>query len=245
MVRFAEFESLGVRVAAMSDKSDGGGGEAKLQARLCMQLGVRTDLLFQVRQVHGDRVLKIASMSPEFGFLPFLGEASGQVALIAAPEADGMITGIAGVPLSVRVADCVPLFLFDPEARVGGLLHAGREGTAQHIATKAVIKLASMLGAAPERLYAHIGPSAGPCCYEVSAELADWCARRGLTVYGRMVDLWRSNRDQLVAAGLPDEHITCSEICTICDGRFHSYRGNSKGAGRDARSGRNLAVLMI
>jgi len=149
-----------------------------------------------------------------------------------------MVTDVAGLPLAVFVADCVPVYLFDPQRRATGLVHAGREGTRQQVGPKALHVLTREFGSRPGDVHALIGPSAGPCCYEVSTAIAQDFARAGLPVRGRHLDLWQANARQLVAAGVPEEQVAISGMCTICDGRFHSYR-------RDGGSARNMALLAL
>ena len=88
-------------------------------------------------------------------------------------------------------------------------------------------------------LHALIAPSAGPCCYEVSLEMAQaFAARLGFSIEGRRLDLWDANVRQLTEGGVPARQIHVEGICTICDGRFHSHRRSGDGQ-------RNLAVLRI
>lgn len=223
MIRFREFESLGLGLAAMSDKSDGDCALALgLEGirDLCGACGINPAGVARVRQVHGTHIVE-ASDSPGIEV-----------------EADGLMTRAHGRPIGVGVADCVPIFLFDPVARCAAVVHAGREGTLRAIATAAVECLVEAFAAAPGRLHALIGPSAGPCCYEVSAPMVQHFTGAGLPVNGRKLDLWTANAQQLVRAGVPESAIRVSGICTICDGRFFSHRADGSGC-------RNIALLMI
>ncbi len=56
----------------------------------------------------------------------------------ACPEADAFITNEPGLPIAIRTADCVPVFIYDPVKRVIALAHAGWKGTHKHIAAKTV-----------------------------------------------------------------------------------------------------------
>lgn len=247
MLRFKDFEALGLRVAAVSDRSDGdcaaAGGEVGFRA-FAAACAVDSGSVRVARQVHGKRIL-----AAEDGPWPVGGE----------PEADGLVTGVSGVPIGVRVADCVPVFLFDPERGAGGLFHAGREGTFAGVAKEGLRALVDG-GSRAESVHALIGPSAGPCCYEVSEALAAAWRSHGLPVQGRNLDLWGGNTRQLEGAGVPEGQITNCKICTICDGRFHSHRDSQLGDGRfhpdrgggrfhshrgDGEGGRNLALMMI
>ncbi len=223
MIRFHEFESLGLTLAAMSDKSDGdcalARGAEGIQA-FCSACGVVPDQLIRLRQIHGTRVV----------------EAGKPAANLV--EADGLTTREPGLAIGVGVADCVPVFLFDPAVRCAAAVHAGRIGTQGGIAILAVEELVRLYGARPDRIHALIGPSAGPCCYEVSGEMAEIFSHSGLPARGRYLNLWAANSQQLALAGVPESHVRISGICTICDGRFYSHRA-------DVSPGRNLAVLMI
>jgi YfiH family protein len=188
------------------------------------RLEADTGLRFaRVRQVHGDRV--IAAPPP------------------GAPreEADGVISGEAGVAACVSVADCVPVLLADPDTGVVAAVHAGWRGTIARIAAAGVRALAGPSGAG--RLLAVIGPSIGPCCYEVSAELAGrFTAELGPVVgagpRGPHLDLWESNRRVLLAAGIAEGRLEVMRRCTSCDsGRFFSHRRDH------GRTGRQVAFI--
>jgi hypothetical protein len=83
-----------------------------------------------------------------------------------------------------------------------------------------------------------VGPGIGPCCYEVSAEMADAWRRSGLPARGRRLDLWETNRWQLVRAGVPAGQVRVAGVCTCCMEDFFSYR-------RGESTGRNMAVLVL
>jgi YfiH family protein len=139
------------------------------------------------------------------------------------------------------VADCVPVLLADPETGAVAAVHAGWRGTLARAAAEGVRALRREAGAAPERLLAAVGPSIGPCCYEVSPELAArFRAELGPVVRedgGVRLDLWAANRRVLEEAGLPAARIEVLGLCTACDGRFFSHR-------RDAgRTGRQVAFI--
>ncbi len=234
MQRFSWLEEKGLPVAALSDRSDGdcgfkaddGGANRK---KLCTALDLDSASLVCIRQVHGTEVIPV---QPEY---------AGRGAIhadTALAEADGLITRTPGIPLGISVADCVPLWLYDPTTHSGGVVHAGRNSTFENIAQSAVSALHTGYGVDPGDLFAVIGPSAGPESYEVSTEIAQSWADTGYPVYGRRLDLWATNQQQLEAAGLSRDHILVTGHCTIRDGRFFSYRGG------DATS-RNLALFCL
>ncbi|MEE9224801.1 MAG: polyphenol oxidase family protein, partial [Bacteroidota bacterium] len=85
---------------------------------------------------------------------------------------DALVTSEIGVFLTVSVADCVPLFLFDPKNKAVAAVHVGWRGAAQGIVFNVVKKLEEEYSTDPEAVIAYLGPSAGVCCYEVGAEVA-------------------------------------------------------------------------
>ncbi|HNR30835.1 MAG TPA: polyphenol oxidase family protein [Candidatus Hydrogenedentes bacterium] len=233
MIRFEVLENLGVAVAAFSDKADGDCAWSAPQAEARQGVLRRCDAAWQDLvcpiQVHGAEILLVeqgdagrGALSPE----------------TAVGEADGLITAATALPLGVTCADCAPIYLYDPRRNVGGVVHAGREGTLRDAAGAAVRRLETDLHANPRDIHAVIGPSAGPCCYEVSEELADTFTAACLFTRGLLLDLWESNRMLLMTAGVPLENITVAGRCTICDPDFFSYR-------RDGAAARQLALFML
>lgn len=191
-------------------------------------LGVLAARLHRLRQVHG------ASVHHAEGDRP-----------AQRPEADIVVTGPGGTAIAVQVADCVPLLLADARTGAVAAAHAGWRGTAADVAGKTVRALGLRFDARPEDLVAAVGPSIGPCCYKVGAELvaaftaAGWGAEVPLWFSPRgdqqVLDLWRANRDQLERAGVPASRIALSGLCTGCHpGWFDSYRRDGPGTGRTA-----------
>lgn len=150
-------------------------------------------------------------------------------------DVDGLITATVGLPLLTFFADCVPLLFYAADRHLAAASHAGWRGTAAGIGPATVERLIS-LGSDPSQIYAVIGPSAGPCCYQVDAATADHfrqlsdedgpVIRPCPAAPGHlMLDLWRANRAQLLAAGLPAANISLSGLCTICHPDiFYSHR---------------------
>ncbi len=148
-------------------------------------------------------------------------------------EVDGLVTKTPGLGLVCFTADCVPLLLADPESGVVAAVHAGWRGTVQSIAARAVEQMV-MLGAKPERIVAAIGPSIGPCCFEVGPEVQkEFTDRFGDALpqvsSGReghtLVDLWKANRLVLQEVGVAKNNIFTSKTCTVCNNSdFYSHR---------------------
>lgn len=230
MTVFDELLEAGAAVAAISGVSDGdcGWDDAASGARadFLRRAGAPPQALVALRQCHGDAIVAADRKHAGSG-------AHGRDSAMA--DADGLMTAEPRLPLGIMVADCVPVFLAAPGAVA--LVHAGREGTFRGIARKAAQQLCVAYGIAPSSLFALIGPSAGPCCYEVSPELRDAWTVAGMVAHGRYLDLWASNQRQLRDFGVPAPRIRVHGHCTICQPGYHSYRGHGTAK-------RNLAVIM-
>lgn len=197
---------------------------------LAASMGVAEDRLLRLRQVHGREVVTVRC-----GAVP--------PPVDEAPEADALISDDPGCALAVRGADCVPLLLADRRTGAVGAVHAGWRGTATGAAVAAVHAMRRTFGTRPADLVAAVGPSIGPCCYQVGDELEEallvaghapgrveaWFARDAVL----RLDLWAATRDQLVDAGLEPGHIYVCGICTACHpDQCFSFRRERKGTGR-------------
>jgi YfiH family protein len=86
------------------------------------------------------------------------------------PKADALVTATPGMALGVLTADCAPILLADPQARVVGAAHAGWRGAVAGVAEAAIAAMEG-LGAARRRMVAAVGPCIGCKVYEVGPEL--------------------------------------------------------------------------
>jgi len=174
-------------------------------------------------QVHGVTVAEVGNGERGRGAL----DRAGVVA-----ETDGLLTREPGLPLFVSFADCVPVLLVaGSPARALALVHAGWRGMAAGIVAEA----ARALGAYGAARAAVIGPSIGPCCFAVSADVGE---RFEATFPGTWrdghVDLWEAARQELAAAGLAPGAIVTSGLCTCHDLQFFSHRRERGVTGRQA-----------
>lgn len=234
MKRIQWLEERGASFAAMSGIKDGDcacpAQDSTPKSLLLNAAGYSLDMLVCPPQVHGNTVLQVGLDDAGKG---------AHTEGTQLPEADGLLTQSKDIILGITIADCVPVFLLQPELGIAALLHAGREGTLQNICAVAVTMIKAHWGDnALQQLYAYIGPSAGPCCYEVSEELAKQFSDIGLPVQGRNLDLWQANIMQLKEQGILLENIACAQHCTICMGGYHSYRAHKTTA-------RNIALLKL
>lgn len=164
---------------------------------------------------------------------------------------DGLITDVPGIVLVTYFADCVPLFLVDVVHRAVGLAHAGWRGTAADMGGCMVRAMEEAYGTRPEDLYAAVGPSICGACYEVGEDVAEQfrdhepqrngsredSVSRKILRPGRkqgkyQLDLWEANRRKLLAAGIKNERIAVTDICTCCNADYlfsHRASGGRRG----------------
>ncbi len=179
--------------------------------------------------VHGPRIHPVGRKRAGAGF-------DGPGGVVAG--SDGLYTSTPGISLAVTLADCVPLVMASPSEGRVAVVHAGWRGMAAGI-----IQRAAALFAEPREVRVAIGPSIGPCHYEVGEDVALAVAaasaagavteRRGGRLY---LALLGTARGVFRAAGI--RRVEDTGLCTACEGRrFFSHR-------RDGRTGRQAAVAM-
>jgi YfiH family protein len=180
--------------------------------RLASEGGFSAERLATARQVHGAACL-----------------VADGTASLADREADALVATEPGRAVGVYTADCVPILFSDGDGRVAAA-HAGWRGTIAGIAAVALEALIAA-GAERHRVRAALGPSIGPCCFEVGDEVAEpFAALDPSTVRRRSgekarVDLWRANALVLERAGLAAGSIDAQPPCTVCRADlFFSYR---------------------
>ncbi len=183
-------------------------------------LGLESGSCTRPEQVHGGLVVEADSPGDYAG-------------------ADGLVSGTAGLWLSVHVADCVPVFAFTPDLSAVGLAHAGRRGTDAGITSNLINVFKSAFQHDAGQLIVALGPSVGPCCYELDEKTAsrlraDCVTKRG----GRFFfDLWKANRLQAMEAGVLGENVVMPPACTSCrSDLLFSHRAHC------GRTGRQMAI---
>jgi len=210
------------------------------RARVARALGLDPRCLVAGVQVHGDRVQVVSREHSGRG------AKSDQDAL---PGVDALVTDRPGIPLAGFYADCVPVFVLDPDKKVVALAHAGWKGTVLRIAAKTITTIVSTFRSDPENCLAVIGPSIGQCCYEVDAKVInklragfkDWQRFVRSTGKGRWnLNLAAANRAALLDAGLKPENILTVGLCTAChNDLFFSHRASG------GKTGRMGAIIML
>jgi len=147
---------------------------------------------------------------------------------------DALVTDQPGVTVAVRTADCVPVLVHDVRRHVVAAIHAGWRGAVAGVVSKTITLMATRFRSTRSDLRVSIGPSAGPCCYEVDAPVLDQL-RMGLSDWEPVVRDYRGDkarldlkamiRRQVEGEGVPVRSVSSVNLCTIChDQLFYSYR---------------------
>lgn len=154
------------------------------------------------------------------------------------PDADASVTGQPGTLLAIETADCLPVLIVDPIRRRVAAAHAGWRGTAARV-TQSAVRAVLDAGSDAADLLVALGPSIGPCCYEVGPEVegAFGPSGAGFFVAGtagrKHLDVAAANRAQLDEVGIAASHIDSVNHCTKCrEDLFFSYRRDGGSAGR-------------
>ncbi len=198
-------------------------GDASAHVKQNRQVIARTfgsvELIY-AKQVHGDQVLILnrKSLDPNAGCDWILG------------TGDAMVSNAAGKFLTIQLADCQSILLFDASRQVVANIHCGWRGSIRNIAGQAVAAMQTYFKSNPAHIVAGIGPSLGPCCAEFvhyRQEIPEdlWPYKTA----GDHFDFWAISQDQLARAGVRSENIETSNICTCCNTAiFFSYRGEGQ-----------------
>ncbi len=187
---------------------------------LCESLGVNADCLAYPEQIHSKIV--------ENCIRPGLHK-----------QVDGLISNEHQCVLSIKVADCIPIFLVEKQTGIIGLIHAGWRGIVQGIA-QAGIEMIIKQGGDPASLFVLMGPSIRKCCFEVSQDVASKFPQKFVITNSNgniTVDLHKALEAQLISKGVNPVNIIDTQKCTCCSHEMFSYRRQGE------RSGRMIAII--
>jgi polyphenol oxidase len=220
------FENYPELLAAVSGKEDGScrvrlAGDATVDTAarenrktFAQKIGVGYENIVSGDLVHGNTIAVVSKTD------------AGRVLA----GVDGIVTNARGVFLSVTVADCLPVFLYDPVLGNIGLVHCGWRGLSKNIIESATAKMVLDLGSAPHNIRAAIGPGIGVCHFEVQNDVLEKFSKyrdRALKQEGgkTYLDLKRIAHLQLLREGILQDNIETSGECTHClDSKYFSFR---------------------
>ena len=199
--------------------------------QLASAMGVSPDHLFLPSQIHGTAILEVSSSTTKEEL----------------HDIDALITSTKGVCIAVMSADCVPILLYDKRNHVVAAVHSGWRGTVARILEKTLATLNDKFGTRGEDIVAGIGPSVSQDSYEVGEEVIGEI-RKSFDLHHELLltqplnkaklDLWKANRLQLLAFGVPENQIETSELCTV-------KHNNHFFSARKGDSGRFAAGIML
>lgn len=158
-------------------------------------------------------------------------------------ETDGMVTNVPGICLVTFFADCVPLYFVDPVKHAIGLSHSGWRGTVGKMGKVTIEKMKEVYGSEPGDILAAVGPSICQDCYEVSGDVIDRFKESfDKELWGKLfyekkdgkfqLDLWEANRQIFLEAGIKEEHMAVTNVCTHCNPEIlfsHRMTGDKRG----------------
>ena len=208
---------------------------AENRARAAGALGLGAAALVGLTQVHGCAVVPVRAAWP-----------AG-----AGPRADAMVTDRPGLGLGIVTADCAPVLLADPAAGVVGAVHAGWRGAVAGV-IEATLAAMQVLGAAPARIVAAVGPCIGRASYEVGPDLRAAVLAAGATGAtrlgpGRRAEHWQFDLsgyclDRLRAAGVGQAQALKADTAAE-EARFFSHRRRTlAGAGP---TGHQISIVAL
>ncbi len=205
--------------------------------RLCGAVGIDISHLVLSRQTHTNNVKTVTKADCGTGYTK-----------PSFNDVDGLITAESGVALVTQYADCTPLLFCDPVKHVCATSHAGWRGTVSRIGEVTVEKMVNEFGCKRENIIAAIGPCICEGCYEVDTPVYEAFKNSGINlenVFSKgkdkdhfMLNLVAANKNILLSAGVRQENMDISDICTCCNSqKLHSHRATGGKRG-------NLAAII-
>ncbi|NIQ40118.1 MAG: peptidoglycan editing factor PgeF, partial [Proteobacteria bacterium] len=201
---------------------------------LMRTFGLDPSVLLTVNQVHEADILILESSTP---------------AEVSRVSRDAIITKRRGIAIGVLTADCVPILVFDPVHRAVAAIHAGWKGIAGDLVGKTIRTMIDRFETRPEKLRAAVGPSIGPCCYEVDdpvrsalSHYPDGWSKWAKAVSPRswMLNLSQASVDLLLGSGVRPDNLVFFDICSHCHpDLFYSHRRDN------GRTGRQISFVML
>ncbi len=149
-------------------------------------------------------------------------------------DTDGIITNSKDSILSIQVADCIPIFVYDAQKQYIGLIHAGWRGVTSGIVKNSIQQMKN-LGSNPIDIKVLLGPSIRQCCYEVGPEVGQYFEKK-YQANGKddrmQLNLQDVVSDKLINLNIQNENIFDVKVCTCCSDQYYSFRRDGNKAGR-------------
>ncbi|OGY18449.1 MAG: hypothetical protein A2900_03700 [Candidatus Chisholmbacteria bacterium RIFCSPLOWO2_01_FULL_50_28] len=202
------------------------------RARFFKSLETDSGKIVEAQQVHKTNVVRVGKRQ------------GGNII----PDADGMITNDHEVVLMLRVADCIPIFLFDPENTAIGLVHSGWKGTMGKIVLVAIQRMMLEFKTNPARLLVALGPSIGKCCNiwkdpPLQLQLPEWSPFIRQTANQYALDLPGFVNETARNAGVKQANIEVSSACTVMDQSLFSFKRSKETTEPEGRFAAVIGLL--
>lgn len=187
----------------------------RFRENLCSQLEIKSENLKIQKQIHSD-IIRIVDRNSTI------------------EESDAMICAEKGLILNVSIADCAAVLIHCKDIDVIAGIHSGWQGTSLNISGKTIRKLIDEFDANPSEMLVYISPCAGADMYEVEWDVAKLFPfhTKQISDSKFLFDNKSQIIEQILNEGILAENIECSDICTISNTDFHSYRRDKNQSGR-------------
>lgn len=221
---FANFKKYPNIIAAVSEKKDGTmklmGDSAtdkeiiENRERFLWKLGIRDMLTVKADLIHGNNVGVVSTRE------------TGETI----EKTDGLVTANKNLFLTLTVADCLPIFIYDPRKEIIGLIHGGWRSLAKNILALLVKEMVEDFASLPRDILVAIGPGISQCHYEVKNDLLEKFRPFSPEVLRdrnekSFLDLKKIAKIQLINLGIKEKSIKISPECTFClSNKYFSYR---------------------
>ena len=147
---------------------------------------------------------------------------------------DGLVSNLKNkIYLSISVADCVPVCMYDPQTENFALVHSGWRGTYKKITNKAVFLMIEN-GSIPKDILVYCGVSISKKNYEVGDDVASLFSKSNSSTFGKkfLLDIKSQIKDDLISIDLLEKNISIEQDCTYNNMALPSYRRDGEQAGR-------------
>jgi len=240
---FSIFKKYPKLIVALSEKSDGSmkiNGEEARQKRVLenrknflAKFNIASNQIITPELVHGKRIRVVDDKNKRKSIR----------------KTDGLITKKPNVFLTITVADCLPVFIYDPVKKVVGLIHAGWRGLENQILKSAIDKISQEFGCNENNILVGIGPGISKCHFEVGREVLNkfkpflrQCSEK--RDGKNFLNLKKIAKIQLLEIGLKEKNIEINQECTFCETKkYFSYRRQKNR--NKKRKPTNTAVAVI
>jgi len=190
-------------------------------------LGIKMSRVTQSYQVHRDKILKVTRSKVYEGY-------------------DALITENSNTFLSVSVADCTPILIYDAKNQAVAAVHAGWKGTVLDITAKTIQRMREEFKTNPRDCYVYVGTCIDENSFEVGEDVAAMFTYdlKRMDKNGRKpkfyVDLKKANVTQLIKCGVPENQIEVSPYSTVLDNDTYFSHRKEKG-----KTGRMIALIGV